>query len=376
MAHRTNASWRGPLLPASSRVLGLLLALLVTPGVVGCGKTSAPTAVSPAPDSLGTPIVAEGGINLGTSLGWSAATGEIVYTADDVSLRAVRPSTGATRMLEPGTADSVLLNYRMTRTGRFVYGTRSRFDGASFSYLVVRRDLVSGAVTTIDDRALDFRCGPSDTLVATWRENGGDDSTALVRPADGSTTWAGPGYPLAFSPDGSKLLRRGNGFTGTDGWIRRDLASGTEVPFAVVTPPGSRFLQVGWTPRGVQVVAGADSGRAIVVLDAATGTPLASFATRDTLFPGEVSWTSDGSRFACLTHHLEPNGAGSAFRMNTSLWIADLVSGRTARRFDAFDYSGPSLFSLQPSTIVLSPDDAWVAYPLGFALRQMRAQLP
>jgi WD40 repeat protein len=97
-------------------------------------------------------------------------------------------------------------------------------------------------------------------------------------------------YPVAWSPDGARLLS-----TGLDGTRLWDARTGRQL--RALPPSGSRGTSAIWSPDGRQVLI--DSGLGPVVLDASSGEQVRTLATNAA--SSDMEFSRDGSRLAVTT---------------------------------------------------------------------------
>ena len=110
-----------------------------------------------------------------------------------------------------------------------------------------------------------------------------DLATGDSRPLPG-----GPGSPLAWSPDGTRLALHGAGLRITD------LSTGTSTDVAGT----ERLSSAAWSPDGERLAY--DAGRDIVIAGV-TGRTLSSFTPPvESMLPGKGSWTPDGRAVALV----------------------------------------------------------------------------
>lgn len=299
-------------------------ALILT--LAGCSSDD-PAAPPPPPPSggLGTPLTAAGAIEAQAPLLWSFATDEIVAVAsfndpNSNSLIALASTNGTRRQLEPLASTPLAL----TPDGAGVYYATLELDST-----VAR----SAPLSPVGTRKRLNSCGSgcfhvvlpvplSVFLVAIYPVG---DSTALMNVSSGQRQMLTSGYPLAFSPDGTQLLKK-ELFEPLQDALIFDLGTGQTLPANLGLPDEIGDYLVRWTVTGIEVLYQTPDRQSLVLRRAGLGQDATVYTTPDTL-EAAMDWV--GERIAVWTS--KTAGTGRRYQLtviegDTGLLIVDVAS--------------------------------------------------
>jgi hypothetical protein len=163
------------------------------------------------------------------------------------------------------------------------------------------------------------------------------DSTALLTVATGATTMLTSGYPLAFSPNGTRLLKKELNEAIQDALIY-DLGTGQTSPANLGLPAEVGDYLVRWTAIGIEVLYQTLDRHDLVLRRG--GTDVIVFTTPDSL-ETQMDWVGD--RIAVWTS--KAAGAGRSYQLS-------VVHGLTG----AGGLTQVATTTLAPGRPVLPPD--------------------
>jgi len=315
-------------------------ALILT--LAGCSSDDEVAPPPPPPSGgLGTPLTAAGAIEAQTPLLWSFTTNEIVAVAsfndpNSNSLIALGSSNGARRQLEPLASTPLSL----APGGEAVYYVTLELD----STVARGVELTPGGTR----RRLN-RCGsgcfhvvlPAPLSVFQVAVYPVGDSTALQNASNGQRQMLTSGYPLAFSPDGTQLLKKQLNEPLQDALIF-DLGTGLTAPANLGLPADIGDYLVRWTVTGIEVLYQTLDRQSLVRRRVGPGQDATVFTTPDTL-EAAMDWV--GERIAVWTS--KTAGTGRRYQLTVIDGDAGLVG-----------VSDVASTTLLPGRPKLSPDGA------------------
>src|SRR5262245_14669546 len=227
------------------------IALALAFALAGCAEDD--PVIPPAPPAgPGTPLTAAGAIEAQTPLLWSAATDEVVAVASfndpySNSLIAVGSISAARRTLDTRASTPLSL----TADGAGLYYVTLDLDSTISRSLALSGP---GAPQTLN------RCGsgcfhavlpsPDPDRVALYPVS---DSLAIMTLSTGVAVPVTRGLPVAFSPDGTRLLKREINEPIQDAVIF-DLTTRTTSPANLGLPDPIGEHRVRWTAAGIEVL--------------------------------------------------------------------------------------------------------------------------
>ena len=315
------------------------IALAVAGMIAGCAEDDPVSPPAPPASGLGTPITLSGAIEAQTPLLWSTATGEIVAVAsfndpNSNSLIAVGSTSAVRRTLDPRTSTPLSLTA----------------DGASLYYVTLDLDSTISRRLALSPGATPQtlnRCGsgcfhvvlpsPDPDVVAIYPVS---DSIAILTLSTGEADPVTTGIPLAFSPDGSKLLKREVNESILDASIF-DRVSGGTAPANLGLPDPIGDHRVRWTVAGIEVLYQSADRHDLVVRRVTPGQNAVVYTTPDSL-EALMDWA--GLRVAVWTSRAA--GAGRRYQLT-------VIHGEAAQGVSDVAHT-----TLAPGHPVLPPDGA------------------
>jgi WD40 repeat protein len=302
-------SWGLVMVRCDRRLPARSMGLAVTALVVACSQEPGappPACTSRPPLQLGTTVTPLNEVLPSSELLWVLSRNEIWYTSYSVShpsaLKAVDLASTAVRVVDG--RNTTYHSPTLSPDGQSVYYLASP-DPTSGDEAIYRVAVGGGSPELQVDSVRGFLVSPDGGHLA-YGAGIGDDSVFLLDAVTKARTFVirgGPNGPVAFSPDGLRLLvRQCNGSPCS--YLAVTLASGATEPVSLGTP-----ILVRWDPDGLRVLS-TDSivvpDRGLYVRNVTTGTTarIASMCGFDV--PGEWSWalSPDGRRVAHWTQSL------------------------------------------------------------------------
>ena len=209
---RKPAKWREPGGVTATFLAPVLITALAAT-LAGCSSSSTPPLVPDPGPPEGRQVGPANWLVPGGPLAWSPATNEVIATgrvqavppSDVEALQAIDAATGSYRVI-----DEASRRLAVSESGADVFFVMSHAPPVPPGHQVVRRSLVDGSRHTWPD-GVRFVVSPGDSLLAVmtppWYV--GPSALSVHRLANDVVVATVPvAVPLAFSPDGTRLLMR------------------------------------------------------------------------------------------------------------------------------------------------------------------------
>ena len=355
-----------------SRIMAPALTMVLIAALAGCSESSKPPVVPDPGPPEGRQVGPSSWLVPGGPLAWSAATNEILATgrvqavppSDVDALQAIDAATGSYRVVDE---DAHRLGLSASGADVFFGMTFGPPDPAG--HQVVRRSLVDGSRHTWTD-GVRFVVSPRDSLLAVMTSPWyiGTDSLKVHRLADDVVVAALPvAVPLAFSPDGTRLLMRDSSPSTPNHRVLTIADLGIEaLPLGL--PAWNLPLEpLRWDERGVLVVhADGPDTTVVSIRNVTTGSDNVLVQVVGGLAGLTTAWSPDGRYATVFTSRPVPVSGQDYPGREISAWILDSITmdawvAATTRdtkpgRY-AQDYSG-----------VFAPDGASFAWEAGGTL--------
>ena len=355
----------------------ILAGILIALTLGSCAKEATRPEGEPA-DMPGTPLSGPDAVEGDAALLWSKATNEVI-SQRPISLGgaggpiAIDALSGATRTLD--TLDAFLISGLAALCGGDSLLFYNAFDSGDFSEpdsIQLREIHLVGSADASVLAACPVLClyfvasAPTGPYLAFGAVDlSGMDSLTILDLSAGTRVTTDPGSPLAFSPDGKKLLFEYVAFPlvadrrAMARALRRSsqrevfiysLADGTVVPFSLGIPDVVSGDAVRWDGAGIQVLY-VDGAKSLYHRNSTTGVTRFLWQAPDTIDGTRLAWSADGAKAALWNY-----GPSSSGNTRYSLYVIDLVTANAARVAHALAKGGG---------IAFSPDRSKVAYVYG-----------
>jgi len=288
--------------------------------LAGCSEDDPVAPPAPPSGGLGTPLTGMGAIEAQSPLFWSFTADEIVAVAsfndpNSNSLIAVASTTGATRQLEPVASSPLSL----TPDGAGVYYVTLELDSTVARSVELMFNMTRRRLNRCDGGGCFHVVLPAPLAVDQVAIYPVADSTALQNVSTGARQMLTSGYPLAFSLDGTRLLKKEVNEPIQDALIF-DIGAGTSLPANLGLPDEIGDYLVRWTTTGIEVLYQTLDRKDLVLRRAGPGQDAIVFSTPDTL---EVAMDWKDERIAVWTS--KAAGAGRSYELTVIHGSASLV---------------------------------------------------
>jgi hypothetical protein len=352
--------------------LAIVLVIALTATLAGCSDSSAPPPVPDPGPPEGRQVGPANWLVPGGSLAWSPATNEILATgrvqavppSDADALQAIDAATGSYRVV-----DEAAHRLGVSGSGVDAFFAMTTAPPVPPENQVVRRSLVDGGRQIWPD-GVRFVVSPGDSLLAVMTSPWyfGPQALSVHRLADDVVVATAPvAVPLAFSPDGTRLLMRDSSPSNPNHRVLT-IATLDVSTLPMGLPAGNLPLEpLRWDDRGVLVIHADRSDTTIVsVRNVTTGSDLTLLRTEGGLAGYTTAWSPDGRYAAVFIGRSIPVSGQDHPGREVSAWILDTVA--VDAWVVAYTYDSVSGRVPQEYAGVFAPDGASFAWEAGGTL--------